>query len=106
MRAMSRIGGCSAHPECDTRARTSIGAPQRGQVPPPPSLAMRQYGQVEVLAAVGVDMWAAYSEPWWTYMDWMPTRPGPVTSARYMPWPMSPVLTFCLTVFMVTDESL
>jgi hypothetical protein len=46
MRAMSRIGGCSAHPPRDTRARTSIGAPQRGQVPPPPSLAMRQYGQV------------------------------------------------------------
>jgi hypothetical protein len=48
-----------------------------------------------------------YSLPWWTYIDWMPTRPGPVISARYMLWPpMSPVLTFCLVAFIVTDESL
>ena len=46
IRAMSRIGGCSAHPESDTRSRTSTGAPQCGQVPPLPSLGMRQYGQV------------------------------------------------------------
>ena len=51
-------------------------------------------------------MSAPYSEPWWTYMDWMPTRPGPVISARYMPWLVRPVLNFCWTVFMVTDESL
>ena len=29
---------------------------------------------------------------WWTYIDWMPTRPGPVISARYMPCRSSPVL--------------
>jgi hypothetical protein len=46
MRAMSRIGGCSIQPESDTRIRTSIGAPQCGQVRLAPSLAMRQYGQV------------------------------------------------------------
>jgi hypothetical protein len=44
--AMSLIGGCSIQPESDTLSRTSTGAPQAGQVPPPPSLAIRQYGQV------------------------------------------------------------
>ncbi len=44
--AMSRMGGCSAQPDFVTRARTSVGAPQCGQVVPPPSLGMRQYGQV------------------------------------------------------------
>ena len=40
-------------------------------------------------------------------MDWMPTRPGPVISARYMLWlPIMPVLNFCWTVFICTDESL
>jgi hypothetical protein len=46
IRAMSRMGGCSTQPESDTRSRTSVGAPQFGQVRPEPSLAMRQYGQV------------------------------------------------------------
>jgi hypothetical protein len=46
MRAMSRMGGCSAHPESAIRSLTSTGAPQWGQVEPPPSLGMRQYGQV------------------------------------------------------------
>jgi hypothetical protein len=44
--AMSLIGGCSAHPDLVTLARTSVGAPQCGHVVPLPSLAMRQYGQV------------------------------------------------------------
>jgi hypothetical protein len=30
--AMSLIGGCFTHPDLVTRSRTSIGAPQRGQV--------------------------------------------------------------------------
>ena len=32
IRAMSRIGGCSSHPESLTRSRTSTGAPQCGQL--------------------------------------------------------------------------
>ena len=44
--AISRIGGCLIQPESDLRSRTSTGAPQRGQVGPPPSLTIRQYGQV------------------------------------------------------------
>ncbi len=48
-----------------------------------------------------------YSLPWWTYIDWTPTRPGPDISARYMLWlPFMPVLNFCWTVTIVTDESL
>src|SRR5215467_4701649 len=47
-----------------------------------------------------------YSEPWWTYMDWMPTRPGPVISARYMPRRIRPVLMSIWTVFIVTEASL
>jgi hypothetical protein len=32
IRAMSLIGGCFTQPDRDVRSRTSIGAPQRGQV--------------------------------------------------------------------------
>ena len=46
IRAMSRIGGCSAQPESAMRSRTSTGAPQCGQVLSAPSLGIRQYGQV------------------------------------------------------------
>jgi hypothetical protein len=44
--AISLIGGCSAHPDLLTRTRTSVGAPQFGQVVPVPSLGRRQNGQV------------------------------------------------------------
>jgi len=44
--AMSLMGGCSAHPEFDTRMRTSTGAPQRRHVVVVPSLSIRQYGQM------------------------------------------------------------
>src|SRR3974377_539253 len=116
MRAMSRIGGCSIQPDSVTFSRTPTRAPRRGEaaVPRPagrggraPALA----GHAAVGAGVGaLGRWHRhvnpYSEPWWTYMDWMPTRPGPVISARYMPRLISPVFTFCWTAFMVTVESL
>ena len=96
---MSLIGGCSIQPELVTFSRTSTGAPQCRHVRSVPSLFIRQYGQVYVLWA-GAVMAGPYSEPWWTYMDWMPTRPGPVISARYMPRRISPVLTSCWTAFI------
>jgi hypothetical protein len=46
MRAMSRIGGCSCHPDVLTAAVTSTGAPQLGQLLPVASLGSRQYRQV------------------------------------------------------------
>ena len=41
MRAMSRMGGCSAHPESESFSLTSTGAPQCGQVGLLPSLEHR-----------------------------------------------------------------
>jgi hypothetical protein len=43
---MSLIGGCSAHPDLLTLARTSVGAPQFGHEVPVLSLGRRQYGHV------------------------------------------------------------
>src|SRR6266851_3186789 len=96
--APSRVG----YPEADV---DRCAASRAGRSP------VIAVGHPAVRAGVGSRAWHGhgdpYSEPWWTYMDWMPTRPGPVISARYILCPpMSPVLTFCLTAFMVTDESL
>src|ERR1019366_6338317 len=43
---------------------------------------------------------------WWTYIDWMPTRPGPVISARYMPCRISPVFSGICAACICTEESL
>ena len=77
---MSLIGGCSIHPESLTTSLMSTGAPHSGQVGEFGSLGCRQKRQTYWFIGP-----ARYSEAWWwTYMDWMPTRPGPVISARYM----------------------
>ena len=87
--------------------RTSTGAPQFGQQ------AAGVGGQAAVAAYIAGVRWAvrvlsswAHSLVWWWYMDWIPTRPGPVISATYIPWRIRPVLTLSCTACMVTLESL
>src|SRR5262249_14300792 len=91
--APSRIG----NPEPDVDGRT---APRAGRSP---VIVVRHPA---VRTGVGIRARTRhghgdpYSEPWWTYMDWMPTRPGPVISARYMPRRMRPVLISICTTFI------
>ena len=48
-----------------------------------------------------------YSVAWWTYIDWMPIRPGPVIRTMCSPAPpKSPVESFWLSTVICTDESL
>ena len=85
--AMSLIGGCSTQPESltlvpdvDRRAAQRAGRLARvARLPAEP-------------ADVGVHCAPLFPAWWWTYMDWMPTRPGPVISARYMLCRMRPGL--------------
>src|SRR5689334_18031830 len=77
-RLLDPAGIGDLQPDVDRRAAVRAG--------PAPALARH----AAVRAGVGAfGRWHRhvnpYSEPWWTYMDWMPTRPGPVISARYMP---------------------
>src|ERR1700722_16031778 len=98
---MSLIGGCSVQPESLMVFVMSTGAPHAGQDRALASLGCRQYGHTYAFIA-------GYSpDPWWWYMDWMPTRPGPVISARYMPClPNMPVFSGSCTACMPTVESL
>jgi hypothetical protein len=99
--AMSLIGGCSIQPESLTTSLMSTGAPHSGQVGEFGSLGCRQKRQTYWFIGP-----ARYSEAWWwTYMDWMPTRPGPVISARYMLCRISPVRSGSCTAFICTLES-
>src|SRR5258708_38405916 len=85
MRAMSRAAGSSIQPDADTLTAMSSGAPQAGHVGklgPTAPTCVPQYGQTG--GAVTPDI-AAYSPlSWWWYIDWMPTRPGPVRRAGYI----------------------
>jgi hypothetical protein len=97
---MSLIGGCSTHPESLTEDRMSTGAPHSGQVGELGSLGCRQYRHMYVFISRLQSAW------WWTYIDWMPTRPGPVISARYMPCLSIPVLSVICAACIWTVESL
>ena len=101
---MSGTAGSSNQPERLTRSRTSTGAPQVGQLTRSAAwLEVRHQRQVYVdwANAPGQSVW------WWTYIDWIPTLPGPVIRARFMPWPpKSPEVSFCVSTFRVTEASL
>jgi len=97
------MGGCSIQPESLTASLMSTGAPHIGQVGCDGSLGCLQYRQTYVFIGG-----ARYSDAaWWTYMDWMPTRPGPVISARnILCCPSIPVRSGICTAFIWTAESL
>ena len=98
---MSLIAGCWIQPESLTLSLMSTGAPHSGQVRALASLGCLQKRQTYAFIA------GHSPDAWWWYMDWMPTRPGPVISARYMPCrPNMPVLSGICTAFIPTEESL
>ncbi len=55
----------------------------------------------------GLEAISRYSVLWWTYIDWMPSRPGPVIRTMCMPVPPNiPVESFWVSTAICTAESL
>ena len=55
----------------------------------------------------GLEAISRYSVLWWTYIDWMPSRPGPVILTMWRPVPPNiPVESFWVSTVIWTDESL
>src|SRR5690242_2430883 len=104
IRAMSLIGGSSYQPDVLEATVTSTGAPQRGQLVAPASSGARHHRQA---AATGGVVVIGYSVTWWTYIDWMPMRPGPVKRAMLiLRPPNTPEVSWRRSTSMLTEESL
>ena len=87
----ARIGDGRPH----VHGRTTVRARQASGVGRQPAKAAditgpRSRGRLPVWSS------SLHSLAWWWYMDWIPTRPGPVISAMYMPRLNKPVRTLHL----------